>query len=90
MSSPHQPSPSTFMMLPQPVRFATSGAIGSVAFWGLNEMALAANPFDYHPVTVSFVVAYVQNLILPDLYPVLYSYDPIAIYVTLNLCYDPN
>ena len=33
------------------------GAIGSAAFWVLNEMAVALNPFSYQPITVAFVVA---------------------------------
>ena len=49
--------------IPEPTRFIISGAIGSAAFWGLNEVAVASLPASVpSPISVSFFIAYLISI----------------------------
>jgi hypothetical protein len=49
--------------MPEPVRFAVSGALGSAAFWFLNEAAVAALPDSIpSPVTVAWFLSYLLSI----------------------------
>ena len=48
--------------VPQSARFAISGALGSVAFYVLNEIIVTNNPYNYQPITVAFFFAYLVSI----------------------------
>ena len=48
--------------VPEPLRFALSGAVGSAAFWALNEAVVAANPYEWQKITVAWFVSYLVSI----------------------------
>ena len=53
--------------VPEPVRFSTSGAIGSAAFWVLNEAVVAALPPGDASVTAAWFLSYILSIWLQHL-----------------------
>ena len=53
--------------VPEPVRFSTSGAIGSAAFWVLNEAVVAALPPGDASVTAAWFLSYTLSIWLQHL-----------------------
>eukprot|EP00929_Paragymnodinium_shiwhaense_P013946 TRINITY_DN121798_c0_g1_i1.p1 TRINITY_DN121798_c0_g1~~TRINITY_DN121798_c0_g1_i1.p1 ORF type:complete len:173 (-),score=17.45 TRINITY_DN121798_c0_g1_i1:323-841(-) len=54
---------STFRaMVPEPVRFMTSSGIGSAAFYVLNELMVAYNPYKWQKITVAWFGSYVISI----------------------------
>ena len=51
------------MGVPEPVRFALSGTLGSAAFWVLNEGMMASLPTNIpEPVTVAWFLSYLVSI----------------------------
>ena len=48
--------------VPEPIRFMTSGLIGSVAFYLLNEAIVKVNPVEYQKITVAWFLSYVVSI----------------------------
>jgi hypothetical protein len=48
--------------VPEPARFIISGAVGSLAFWALNEVFVMYYPFEYQSITVCFFLAYLVSI----------------------------
>ena len=48
--------------VPEPIRFMTSGSIGSVAFYLLNETIVKINPAEYQKITVAWFLSYVISI----------------------------
>eukprot|EP01046_Picozoa_sp_COSAG06_P056147 COSAG06_NODE_10533_length_1664_cov_1.702875_2_plen_97_part_00 len=53
--------------VPEPVRFFTSGTLGSAAFWVLNEGVVAALPPGDASVTTAWFVSYLVSIWLQHL-----------------------
>lgn len=48
--------------VPEPVRFMTSSGIGSAAFYIMNELMVAYNPYQWQKVTVAWFGSYVISI----------------------------
>ena len=48
--------------VPEPIRFMTSGSIGSAAFYLINEAIVYINPFEYQKITVAWFLSYVISI----------------------------
>ena len=54
--------------VPEPARFVVSGAVGSAAFWVLNEAAMGLLPEDLpHQITIGFFSSYLVSIWLQHL-----------------------